>query len=188
MIDHPFGPGGAAVDVSDRLTTVAGVTLADRTPRARFGLKGLGADAWFGARLPLPEVNVWTDTDGLRLLRLGTRDIVALAADSDAPVHALQAAWADAPEGHSSWREETWAWLRLDGPGLWDAAARLTSIDLRTAAFGPNTILQTRFAHQDAVLLRAEPMDGLDILFDVASASQVATDIHAAMTLAEAVK
>lgn len=154
--------------------------LRDMTAVARFGLKGPQADAWFGARGVLPKVNEWAQIDGGRLLRLGARDIMVLAdADTDAAVCDLRSDWEAAPQGYSSWREETWAWLRLDGPAAMAVAARLTAFDLRATSFGRNAITQTRFAHLDAVLLRAG--DGLDILFDIAATARVVHDIHDAI-------
>ncbi len=176
----PLSDGGAAAECARLLTDSKAVRLRDLTAVPRFGLKGPGADAWFGARVALPEVNQWAPERGLALLRLGHRDIMALA-DPDAPdvVTTLRKSWEDNPQGYSSWREETWAWLRLDGPATMQVAARLTAFDLRPASFGAHAVAQTRFAHLDTALLRAG--EGLDILFDIAATAQVVGDIHAAI-------
>jgi sarcosine oxidase subunit gamma len=158
--------------------------LQDLTACARFGLKGAGADTWFAGQADLPGINRWIAHDSARLLRLGARDIMLLAAPfSPDTVATMRAAWEAGGHGHSSWREETWAWLRLSGPATWDVAARLTAVDLRPKAFAADAILQTRFAHLDAVLLRAGPAPdaGLDILFDIAATAQVVEDIASAM-------
>ncbi|MDJ1006282.1 MAG: hypothetical protein QNJ13_00530 [Paracoccaceae bacterium] len=177
---YPLSEAGAAGDLRDRLVAGADVALADLTPWPRFGLKGAGAEAWFADRVDLPEVNRVTEGAGLRVLRLGTRDIMVLSTDAEgSPVQPLRSAWEAAPQSYSSWREETWAWLRLTGPKATAVARRLTAFDLRAAAFGESDIAQTRFAHQDGVLLRTG--DGFDVLFDIASTAKVVTDIRAAI-------
>lgn len=166
------------------MTDTGPVILRDLTACARFGLKGPGADRWFEGQGELPAINRWIARDGARLLRLGERDLMVLADPAaPEPVHALRAAWEAGGLGHSSWREETWAWLRLSGPAAFDVAARLSAVDLRPRAFGPNLILQTCFAHLDAVLLRSghEKEVGLDILFDIAATAQVVRDIAGAI-------
>lgn len=180
----PLSDHGAASDCVELLVANAAVRLRDLTAAPRFGLKGSGADTWFSVRAFLPGVNEWALTDGVRLLRLGNRDIMALA-DPEEPdaVIALRKAWEEDPQSYSSWREETWAWLRLNGPATMQIASRLTAFDLRPASFGAYAIAQTRFAHLDAVLLRAG--DGLDILFDIAATAQVVCDIHAAIKRSE---
>jgi sarcosine oxidase subunit gamma len=180
----PLSATGAAADCVGLLSETGPATLRDLSACARFGLKGPGADTWFERRWTLPPINRWVTRDGARLLRLGARDLMVLADPaSPAAVEALRADWEAGGEGHSSWREETWAWLRLAGPAAFDVASRLTAVDLRPKAFGPDQILQTRFSHLDAVLLRAGPEDacGLDILFDIAATAQVVRDIASAM-------
>lgn len=180
----PLSDAGAAADCMVHLAGSGPARLHDLTACARFGLKGPGADSWFAGQGDLPAVNRWAVRDGTRILRLGTRDILVLAEPTaPAPVDDLRAAWLAGGDGHSSWREETWAWLRLGGPGAVDVASRLTAADLRPGAFGPDHILQTRFAHLDAVLLRSGPETeaGLDILFDIAATAQVVRDIAAAI-------
>lgn len=176
----PLSAYGAAADCVDLLTDTQAVRLRDLTGNPWFGLKGAGADAWFATHAALPEINRWTTVAGLKVLRLGQRDIMALP-EPDAPEAAetLRQAWDDNPQSYSSWREETWAWLRLEGPATMQVASRLTAFDLRPGSFDAHAIAQTRFAHLDAVLLRAG--DGLDILFDIAATAQVVHDIHAAI-------
>ncbi len=176
----PLSDRGAAAECRSLLGCEGSARLQDLTTRARFGLKGPGADTWFTGQGDLPNLNRWTPLDGARLLRLGTRDLMVLAEpDRSETVEAMRAQWDAGGQGYSSWREETWAWLRLTGPATWDVAARLTAVDLRPKAFAFDTILQTRFAHLDAVLLHAgsAPDAGLDILFDIAATAQVVHDI-----------
>lgn len=178
----PLQPGGSAETAAPHLGQTGDLELRDLTPLPRFGLKGPGAADWFESQgMTLPPVNRRKDQGGVDLLRLGARDILALA-DPDAPaaLEALRAAWEAKPEGYSSWREECWAWLRLTGPAAPGVAARLCALDLRAAAFGADQIAQTRFAHQDVVLLRTG--GGFDLLFDIAATAQVVHDIHAAAT------
>ncbi len=180
----PLSDRGMAAECEPLLGGDGSVRLQDLTACARFGLKGPGADTWFASQGDLPEINRWTQRAGARLLRLGARDLMILA-EPDRPetVDAIRATWEAWGQGHSSWREETWASLRLTGPAVWDVAARLTAVDLRRKAFASDAILQTRFAHVDAVLLRASPASdaGLDILFDIAATAQVVHDIASAI-------
>jgi sarcosine oxidase subunit gamma len=180
----PLSDRGAAAECVPHIGGGGSARLHDLTACARFGLKGPGADTWFAGQGDLPKVNRWTLRDGARLLRLGARDLMVLA-EPDRPeaVDAMRAAWEANGQGHSSWREETWASLRLTGKATWDVAARLTAVDLRPKAFTSGAILQTRFAHLDAVLLRAGPAPdaGLDILFDIAATAQVVHDIASAI-------
>lgn len=180
----PLSARGAAAEYTTLLNGAGLAVLRDLTACARFGLKGPGADRWFAGQGDLPATNRWVARDGARLLRLGERDLMVLADPAaPEPVDALRAAWEAGGTGHSSWREETWAWLRLTGPAAFDVAARLSAVDLRPKAFGPDHILQTRFAHLDAVLLRSghQTEAGLDILFDIAATAQVVRDIAAAI-------
>jgi sarcosine oxidase subunit gamma len=185
----PLSGRGAASDCVSLLGGDGAARVQDLTARARFGLKGPGADSWFAGQGDMPEVNRWMPREAVRLLRLGARDLMVLAEpEGDAVVDAMRAAWAAAGPGHSSWREETWGWLRLSGPATWEVAARLTAVDLRPKAFAADAILQTRFAHLDAVLLRGGPAPeaGLDVLFDIAATAQVVHDISAAIRRHEA--
>lgn len=180
----PLSDRGAASNCVPLLGGDGSARLHDLTACARFGLKGPGADTCFMGQGDVPEINRWTPRDGARMLRLGARDLMVLA-EPDRPevVDTIRAAWEAGGAGHSSWREETWAWLRLTGPATWDVAARLTAVDLRPKAFAFDAILQTRFAHLDAVLLHAgsAPDAGLDILFDIAATAQVVHDIASAI-------
>lgn len=180
----PLSDIGSAADCIALLKGNGPVILSDLTACARFGLKGPGADTWFAERGALPAINRWMVRDGARLLRLGERDLIVLADPAaPEPVHALRAVWEAGGLSHSSWREETWAWLRLSGTAAFDVAARLSAVDLRPRSFGPDDILQTRFAHLDAVLLRTGQGTeaGLDILFDIAATTQVVRDIAGAI-------
>lgn len=179
----PLSRGGAASNMLSALTPQDDLRIADLTPLPRFGLKGPNAADWFSAQgFDLPPANRHARHDGMTILRLGGRDIMVLA-DPDAPeqTRALVSRWRAAPQGHSSWREETWAWLRLTGPAAPDVMARLTAFDVRDGVFSADAIAQTRVAHLDAVLLRTST--GFDLLFDIASTAQVVHDIDLARTV-----
>ena len=176
----PLSRGGAATDMRPLLAAHSELQIADLTPLPRFGLKGPGAAEWFSAQgFDLPQVNRHARQNGVTLLRLGGRDIMALA-DPGAPenLSAFVSRWQAAPQGHSSWREETWAWLRLTGPAASNVMSRLTAFDIRDTAFAPDAIAQTRVAKMDMVLLRTEA--GFDLLFDIASTAQVIHDVDLA--------
>jgi sarcosine oxidase subunit gamma len=173
----PFQPGGAA----EGTPLPSGcITLGDLTALPRFGLKGPGSAAWLtAAGVPLPPVNRVCVHRGMRVLRLGGEDILLSAETGEPPFDEIRAAWeADTgSKGYSSWREEGWAWMRLSGPALGPALARLCALDLRPGRFGDDEISQTRFAGVEAVLLRAA--DALDIFFDVTASAFVARTVAA---------
>ncbi|MDX8439704.1 hypothetical protein [Mesorhizobium australafricanum] len=168
----PFMPGGAADGT--RLTSGA-VALTDLTHKPRFGLKGGGSAAWFAAQgVTLPAINRIGDHRGMRVLRLGSEDILLLADGAEETLAEVKTAWqaAPAPKGYSSWREEGWAWMRLSGPRLAEAMSRLCALDLRAEKFGADDIAQTRVGHIEAVTFRSPT--GFDILFDITASAYFA--------------
>ena len=167
----PLDTGGAAAEI--RMPD----GIEDRTGWPRFGLKGPGTLEWFAQQgLPLPDINRVGRIPGLRVCRLGHQDILLLSeSEGSEAINQKQAAWEQAPLGYSSWREEAWAWLSFTEGAAQKALPRLTAIDLRPQAFGLDGILQTRAAHQDAVIMRNG--GGIDLFFDIASTAQVVHDI-----------
>lgn len=159
--------------------------ITDLTGLARFGLRGKGTAAFAGtAGLPLPmHVNGSSAGAGYRLLRLGQDELLMLAEPEPEPgpggggvaIEELRSRWMEAcgPKGFDAWREETWAWLSVSGPGALAALPLLTAADTRAAAFGPGAVLQTRAMNMDAVLFRSDWRGGpsFDLLFDMASAA-----------------
>lgn len=153
--------------------------ITDLSGLARFGLRGKGTASFASADgLPLPvQVNASVAGPGYRLLRLGQDELLMLAepeSDGEA-VRTLQSRWAESngPKGFDAWREETWAWLSISGPGALAALPLLTAADTRAAVFGPGAVLQTRAMHMDALLFRSDwrGAPSFDLLFDVASAA-----------------
>ncbi|MEW6631824.1 MAG: hypothetical protein AB1440_13210 [Pseudomonadota bacterium] len=174
---YPFMPGGAAHGT----TLVSGaIVLSDLTDKPRFGLKGGGAAAWLAAQgVKLPAVNRIGDHRGMRVLRLGSEDILLLAEGAEATFAEVKTAWqaAPAPKGYSSWREEGWAWMRLSGPRLAEAMSSLCALDLRPQKFGADDIAQTRVGHIEAVTFRSPA--GFDILFDITASAFFARAVAA---------
>ncbi|MBX3568020.1 MAG: hypothetical protein KF914_08185 [Rhizobiaceae bacterium] len=173
----PFDHGGAA---NGTVLPTGSVALADLTAQPRFGLKGPGSSAWLEAHgVALPPVNRVAVHQGMRVLRLGGEDML-LTAENAAPALAdLQGAWTaeTSAKGYSSWREEGWAWMRLSGPALQPALARLCALDLRPTRFATDEIAQTRFAGVEAVLLRTG--HAFDVFFDVTASAFVARAVAA---------
>lgn len=174
---YPLQPGGAADGTS---LPSGGVVLQDLTHLPRFGLKGPGSSAWLtAAGVALPAVNRVSAHQGMRVLRLGGEDILLIGDDAESSTDALRDAWqaAAGAKGYSSWREEGWAWMRLSGPALHHALARLCAVDLRAGRFGDDEIAQTRFADVEVVLLRAG--EAFDIFFDITMSAYVARAVAA---------
>jgi len=172
----PLSPDGAAAGT--KLPNGA-LTLSDLTGSPRFGLKGAGSAIWLRRQgAPLPEVNHLLDWQEMRVLRLGREDIVLLGSEATVSISALVAIWmADPnPRGFSSWREESWAWMRLSGPGADDAMAQLCAVDLRPGRFGPNQVAQTRVGGIDTVTFRCD--GGFDFLFDITATAHFANTIE----------
>ena len=182
----PLQPGGAASELTDGLGPHAALSIRDLTPMPRYGIKGAGSAAWFaGQGVALPPVNRLAQHDDTTFLRLGTNDLVCLADGDNEGLTRLRRSWHDAaaPKGYWSWREESWAWLRLGGAALEGALQRLCAVDLRAQSFRQQDVAQTRFAHVDEVVFRCEA--GFDILFDITLTAQVLAAIEVARHAAE---
>lgn len=163
----PVFPLSAAGSAQGTTLPAGPLTVSDLTAKPRFGLKGAGSLAWLeAAGAPVPGFNGIADWRGLRVLRLGREDFLLLG-DQGGDLAALRGEWESTTgaRGWSSWREEGWAWFRLDGPALPEAMARLCALDLRPEAFGNTAIAQTRVGGIEAVLFRTGP--AFDILFDI---------------------
>jgi sarcosine oxidase, subunit gamma len=169
----PLERGGAAADRAALLGDHDGLRIADRTAWPRFGIKGPGSADWLRyAGIDLPEPNRMVVQAGRIVLRLGRNDIVLLSEDGlPGTISDLRQRWedSDAPKGYSSWREEAWAWLHLDGPHLDQTLAGCCAVDLRLPASG--RIAQTVFAHVDAVVIRRD--GAADLWFDIAATGAV---------------
>lgn len=163
----PSSPDGSAAEYT---LPKGRLTLTDLTARPRFGIKGPGSARWLEAHgLPLPPINRVARPSGMRLLRLGTEDFLAVDDRVGNAVAKLTDAWqaAEDARGYWSWREESWSWMRLSGPLTEPVMARLCALDLRPDRFAADAIAQTRVAHFEATLVRGE--GGFDIFFDIAS-------------------
>jgi sarcosine oxidase subunit gamma len=173
----PFMPGGAA----DGTPLPTGpISLTDLTAAPCFGLKGAGSADWLaGKGIPLLAVNRIGAYGGMRVLRLGNEDILLLAEQDEQGLAELVNAWHSdtAAKGYSSWREEGWAWMRLSGPLVSEAMARLCALDLRAERFGAEEIAQTRVARIEAVTFRADT--GFDMLFDITASAFFARAVAA---------
>lgn len=148
--------------------------VTDRTARPRFGLRGPGVPAWCAERgLPFPErVNRCTEFNGGRVARLGRTEILVLPDALDAPCPAV----GPGAGVYDGYREEGWAWFRIEGPGTGAALAQLTSADLRPSRVRAGDVVQTHLAALDAVIV-AVGEDGdraFDIFADIASSDFLA--------------
>ncbi|MBV0893331.1 hypothetical protein KTN05_16080 [Paracoccus sp. Z118] len=139
--------------------------ILDRTAWPRKGLRGAGTPAWCAAAgLPFPgRVNTVAQSHGLRIARLGSFELLIVpdsrsAAIPDAP---------GIPDAFDGYRDESWAWLRVERPEWRDLLAPLTSTDLSPRSAPAGSVVQTRLATLDAVLLIED--DAVDIFADIAS-------------------
>ena len=171
----PLDADGAAADYAGLLGDKSGLRILDRTAWPRFGVKGPGSADWLdGAGIDLPGLNRLRMKNRLMTLRLGGNDIMLHPIDGTPDrVADLRGRWDkdNGPKGYSSWREEGWAWLYLDGPDLDDTLARCCAVDLRPAVFADDQIAQTSFAHVDAMVFRQDT--GINVLFDISALGNV---------------
>ena len=150
----PLSPNGSA---AEDLPPAGRLTLTDLTVRQRFGIKGPGSSKWLESQgMSLPPVNRIATQDGVKLIRLGGDDFLAIDGTAGNAVAGLTAAWnaAASPRGYWSWRDEGWNWMRLSGPLTEAVVARLCALDLRPGRFAEDEVAQTRVAHLEAVLIR----------------------------------
>lgn len=174
----PFDREGCASDVALAKTASAG--LVDLSPRGRFGIKGPGAIEWLEGRgLRLPAVNRAAIQDDVRMLRLGTSEVVLLEHGESAVLRILDS-WRSSTgrKGYDTWRHEGWVWLRIVGEEAGSVFARLCAIDVRAHVFTKDMVAQTRIGGIDAVVVRS-PADtqGFDVLADASFAAFLAATI-----------
>jgi len=171
----PLSPGGA---FGPPAMPIDG--FVDLTAAPRFGIKGPSVSGWIAGRgMALPAINSWSPVDAGRLLRLGREEVVILAESTGTALQALRRDWegATGPCGYSSWREEGWAWLRLDAARHVGTMAALCAIDLREERFAADAIVQTRVAGIEAVVLRSADGTAFDMLFDITVTGHVVDSI-----------
>jgi sarcosine oxidase subunit gamma len=167
----PLSPGGPAEGV---VLPAGAVDLVDLTATPRMGLKGPGSSAWLAAQgFALPAVNRIAWQDGVRVLRLGTEDLLVTGEGCPALATLWQAG--KGSRGYWSWREEGWAWMRLSGPLAAAAMARLCAVDLREESMPDDMLVQTRVAQLEAVVLR--DAGAFEIFFDIASTALFARTV-----------
>ncbi|MDG4888050.1 hypothetical protein EOA60_01940 [Mesorhizobium sp. M1A.F.Ca.IN.020.06.1.1] len=184
MRTFPLSPNGSAAEA---VLPNGQLIVTDLAARSRFGIKGPGSSAWLEAQgLSLPPVNRIAIQGGVRLLRLGSEDFLAIDdIGAGGAAAKLIADWQveKDPRGYWSWREEGWSWMRLSGQSAEAVMARLCALDLRPARFADDEIAQTRVAHLEAVLVRS--VGGFDIFFDIASTAFFIRTVDAAAQLAD---
>lgn len=174
----PFDREGSASDIALAKTT--SVALVDLSQRGRFGIKGPGTVEWLESRgLHVPAVNRATIQDGVRMLRLGTSEIVVLDHGNNAVLRILDS-WRSSTgrKGYDTWRHESWCWLRIVGDEAESLLTRLCAIDVRAHVFTHEIVAQTRIAGIDAVIIRSSiDTQGFDVLADTSLAAFLAATI-----------
>jgi glycine cleavage system aminomethyltransferase T len=158
------------------------IELRDLTRYGRFGVKGRGASDWLRSRdIELPErINILAPiaSRGLDIVRLGAEDYLFLpqSVEQSASLTALRAEWeADTLQrkGFNAWREEVWAWFHICGTDVADLLAKTCPVDLNADRLPVRSVVQTRVAQMDCILVRTDRTNthGFDLFFDVASAN-----------------
>ncbi|WP_027555772.1 hypothetical protein [Bradyrhizobium sp. Cp5.3] len=157
------------------------IEVLDLTRYARFGIKGRGASDWLRSKaIPLPEpVNSLAPVASrkLDLVRLGAEDYLFLpqSVGQSASLAALRSEWeSDGRErkGFNAWREEVWAWFHVHGANVAEFLAKTCPVDLNADRLPLRSVVQTRVAQMDCILVRTDRTNdhGFDLFFDVASA------------------
>lgn len=155
-----FAPGPQATEATEA------PTLTDLTHHPRMGLRGQGTRVWCQINeMPFPDaINDVVRHDGFRIARLGESELLIMSENGTA----FPEGFKERPAGaFSGYRDETWAWFHLAGPGTAAALASGTSAGL--AAGDKPHVVQTRFAGLDAVLLVAgsPARPAIDIFIDI---------------------
>lgn len=168
---YPLNENGSAQDYS--LISSDVITLVDFSSTPRFGLKGKGTVAFLKSLgMEVPEVNC-AYTDPI-VMRLGREEAVVLSDPQvGEPLSELRNAWnvAEAPKGFDAWRDETWAWMHLSGPLVFDIMSKICPVDMRDGVFQSGQIAQTRVGYVEAITLRTDrfKIAGFDMFFDVSA-------------------
>ncbi|RVD61787.1 hypothetical protein EN828_17780 [Mesorhizobium sp. M2D.F.Ca.ET.185.01.1.1] len=117
--------------------------------------------------------------EAMSAFALANEDILLLAERAGEMLADIKAAWhaAAAPKSYSSWREESWVWMRLSGPRLAEAMSALCALDMRPQKLGADDIAQTRVGHIEAMMFYSPA--GFDILFDIAASAYFARAVAA---------
>ncbi|WP_419904442.1 hypothetical protein [Kiloniella sp.] len=146
----------------------------------RFGLRGQGTSRWLKDQsLPWPDqINSMSRmSSGAEIVRLGENEVLILESltNPSDTVRDLKRKWAEDKEldskGFDAYREESWSWLNLSGPGALQAMKNLTTLDMRERSFSNLEVAQTRAAHLDAVIIRSDHFSSpaYNLFFDTAS-------------------
>ncbi len=164
-LDGRFRPGPGS-QTNDRIT--------DRTAWPRLGLRGPGVPGWCarnGFSLP-SRINRCQRIEGGRVARLGRTEILVLP---DAGAGSLLEIGAAAGV-FDAFRQETWAWFRIEGPGTGSALAQFSSADFRPREVCDGDVMQARLAGLDAVFIAVGDADdrAFDIFVDIASSDFLA--------------
>ena len=128
--------------------TLAGVTLSEIaldpiTSIAPFAGQDAAVAKALGLALTAP--NYFTAGKGARLAWTGRGQYFLIGTPAPESLGGI-AALTDQSDG--------WAALRLEGPGVEAALARIVPIDVRLTAFPEGAALRTAFNHMNAVLMR----------------------------------
>lgn len=157
------------------------IHILDLTRYARFGVKGRGTSDWLiSKKIELPErINTLAPiaSRGLDIVRIGAEDylFVPKCVGQSASLAALRTEWKSdgrQRKGFNAWREEVWAWFHIYGPGVADLLAKTCPVDLNADRLPVGSVVQTRVAQMDCILVRTDRTNthGFDLFFDVASA------------------
>ena len=150
----PFAGLDAGFEIGD--VTAApydiGPSLVIAPYRDRLAAASAAVEAAIGAGLP--EAGRWIDLgeDRPRLIWHQAESWLCLAGTSE--LDGLEAALKAGDLAQCRRQEGAWAVMSLRGPAAADLVARLTSLDLREAAFGPGQVAACELAHMPGLVVR----------------------------------
>jgi len=172
-VAHDFGNAEADLEAARSMG------LADLSPLARVGFKGVGALDWVRAEgVTVGDANntaIRQPEDGLAARLADTEVLVTDSFDGTGALpKRLESLWSAAnPSG--SWlvnRQAANFWFMVTGTHAAETLAKLCAVDLRPAKFPPGAVAQTPVARTNCIVIRHDLGDvpGWHLLGDSASA------------------
>ena len=131
----------------------------------------------FGVALPCPGISSYSEEGRARLLGLQHDQMFVLFEhEGDQAVAAIAEKLGDA--GYYTDQSDSWAMLRIAGPGSRAALERICMLDLSSDAFSVGAVARTNMEHLSVMILR----DGADSFVLMSPRSSANSFLHAVNT------